>query len=129
MRRRACVGGLDDAQRETRSSSTRARRSAFRRSLSIASAAAAAAALTSSGPASSSASWTIAATRAPSRSTAVQARPGAGIGQRHDAAGLVDEELAVGQPVGDRQRAVAEALGEHLADRAAGVRARAQQRA
>ena len=104
--------------REIRRSSTRARRSALRRSLSSASAAAAAAALTSSGVASSSASWMIAATRRPSCSTAVQVRPEPGAGQLDLAAVLVDERLAVGEPVGDRQRAVADALGQQLADRA-----------
>ena len=55
--------------------------------------------------------------------------PGARLGQVDRAAGLVDERLAVGQPVGDRQRAVAEALGQHLAHRPARRRARGQQRA
>ena len=86
------VGGLDDAQRETRSSSRRARRSAFRRSLSIASDGAVAAAWTSSGVVSRAASWTIAATRWPSRSTAVHARPDARVGQLDGAPGLVDED-------------------------------------
>ena len=95
--------------RETRSSSTRARSSAFRRSLSIASAAPAAAAWTSSGLASSAASWTIAATRRPSRSTAVHVRPESGLGQLHAPPGLVDEALAIRQPVGDVHRPVAEA--------------------
>ena len=51
-----------------------------------------------------------------------------GLGQLHPAARLVDERLAVGQPVGDRQRAVAEALGQHLAHGPARRRARRQQR-
>jgi hypothetical protein len=66
--------------RDTRSSSTRAWRSAFNRSLSIASEDAAAAASTSSRLVSSDASWMIAATRRPSRSTAVHARPEPGSG-------------------------------------------------
>ena len=41
---------------------------------------------------------------------------------------LVDEALAVGQPVGDRDGAVAEALGEHLPHRPARRRARDEQR-
>ena len=52
---------------------------------------------------------------------------GAGVGERHRAAGVVDEDLALGQPVGDVERAVAETLGEQLADRAALGDARAQQ--
>ena len=84
--------------------------------------------MTSSGDASSSASWTIAATRTPPRSTAVHARPEPGSGSSHRAAGVVDEDLALGQPVGDVQRAVAEALGQHLAHRPALGHARAQQR-
>ena len=43
-------------------------------------------------------------------------------------AALVDEDLAVGQPVGDVQRAVAEPLGQHLADRPLPRRVGAQQR-
>ena len=82
MRRRAWSWASTMRMRETRSSSTRARRFAFRRSLSIASAAPAAAALTSSGPVASSASWMIAATRRPSRSTAVHERPEPGSGMR-----------------------------------------------
>ena len=54
------------------------------------------------------------------------ARPGAG--QRHGMAALVDEDLAVGQPVGDVQRAVAEPLGEHLAHGALAGHVGAQQR-
>ena len=54
----------------------------------------------------------------------------AGLGQRHRAPGLVDEDLAIGQPVRDRQGAVAEALGEHLAHGlVAGALRREQQRA
>jgi hypothetical protein len=51
----------------------------------------------------------------------------AGRGQLHPAARLVDEDRALGQPVGDVQRAVAEALGEQLAHRPARGDARAQQ--
>ena len=61
---------------------------------------------------------------------AVDRGPGAaraGVGERDGAAGVVDEDLALGQPVGDRQRAVAEPLGQQLADRAALGHARAQQ--
>jgi hypothetical protein len=42
-------------------------------------------------------------------------------------AGLVDEDLAVGQPVGDGQGPVAEALGQQLAHRAAGHGLRGEQ--
>ena len=52
---------------------------------------------------------------------------GAGVGQLDRAAGVVDEDLALGQPVGDVQRAVAEPLGQHLAHRPALGDARAQQ--
>ena len=52
---------------------------------------------------------------------------GAGVGQLDRAAGVVDEDLALGQPVGDVERAVAEPLGQHLAHRAALGDARAQQ--
>ena len=48
--------------------------------------------------------------------------PGAGLGQLHPVPELVDEDAALGQPVGDRERAVAEALGQHLAHRALGPR-------
>ena len=136
IRRRASSAASTIRSRETRSSSTRARSSAFRRSLSIASAAALAAAVTSSGVASSSASWTIAASRTPPRSTAVQVRPEPGVGQLDLAARVVDEDLPLRQPVGDRQRAVAEPLGQQLAHRpaldrracAAPARERAQRR-
>ena len=63
---------------------------------------------------------------------AVHGRPGAaaaGLGQGDRLAALVDEARAVGQPVGDRDRLVAQALGEHLAHRARGRRAREQERA
>ena len=119
------VGGLDDPQRARRAAPPRApRSSAFSRSLSIASAAADAAAVTSSGDASSSASWTIAAH---ARAVALDRRPRAaraGLGQLDRVAAVVDEDLALGQPVGDGQRAVAEPLGQQLAHRSAG-RARA----
>ena len=52
----------------------------------------------------------------------------AGLGQLDRAALLVDEALAVGQPVGDRDGPVAEALREHLAHRPARRHARDQQR-
>ena len=67
--------------------------------------------------------------RRPSCSTAVHARPDPGSGSATGMAGLVDERLAVGQPVGDRHRAVAEALGQQLAHRPAGRGAGRQQRA
>ena len=73
---------------------------------------------TSSRLVSSAASWTIAATRRPSRSTAVHARPEPGSGSATGRPRSSTKRLAVGQPVGDRHRAVAEALGEHLAHRA-----------
>ena len=52
---------------------------------------------------------------------------GAGDRQVDGVAALVDEHLAVRQPVGDVQRAVAEPLGQHLAHRALPRRLRAQQ--
>ena len=70
--------------------------------------------------------------RGDAAAVALDGGPGAaraGLGHAHDVARLVDEELAVGQPVGDRQRAVAEALGEHLADRARGLLGGGEQRA
>ncbi len=50
--------------------------------------------------------------------------PRAGVGQLDLAAGVVDEDLALGQPVGDVQGAIAEPLGQHLAHRPALDRAR-----
>ena len=41
--------------------------------------------------------------------------PGLGVGQLDLAPGVVDEDLALGQPVGDVQGAIPEPLGQHLA--------------
>ena len=49
--------------------------------------------------------------------------------QLHAGARLVDEHAAVGKPVRDAERSVAEALGEHLAHGAAGGRSREEERA
>ena len=75
-----------------------------------------AAAVTSSGEASSSASWTIAATRTPSWSTAVQVRPEPGSGSSTGRPRRRRRSRARAAS-SDVQRAVAEPLGEHLAHR------------
>ena len=62
---------------------------------------------------------------------AVDRGPGparARLGQRDRVPGLIHEALAVGQPVDDVHRPVAEALGQHLAHRAARRQPRRQQR-
>ena len=128
-RRRAWSAASTMRTRETRSSSTRARRSAFSRSLSIASAAPAAAALDELRP---GVELGVVDDRRDAAAVALDRGPRAaraGLGQRRPVAGLVDEDPALGQPVGDRQRAVAEALGEHLAHRAPRRARRGEQRA
>jgi hypothetical protein len=96
--------------RETCSSATRAFSSASRRSFSSASAAAAPAARTSPGSSSSAASWTIAATGAV---------PGGGRRQLDGLAVGVDVALRAARPEGQRQRPVAEGLGQRVAQRLA----------
>ena len=70
----------------------------------------------------------IAATRRPSRSTAVHARPEPGSGSSTGRPCSSTNALAVGQPVGDRDAAVAEALGQQLAHRPGRRRARREHR-
>ena len=65
------------------------------------------------------------------RALALDRRPGAsraGARQVHAMPAVVHEHLAVGEPVGDVQRAVAEALGQHLAHRLLSRALGAQQR-
>ena len=61
------------------------------------------------------ASWTIAATRPPSRSIARHAAARAGRGQLHGPAAGVHEALVVGQPVDELERGVAESACQLVA--------------
>ena len=122
-RRRSAVPASTIRARDDRSSSTRARSCASRRSFSIARPAAVATLATSSGSSQRTRSWTIAPTRLPSWSTEVQERAGsAGSGRRGGAAERVDPGLLVVEPVEDPQRAVAERAREQGPQPAAGPR-------
>ena len=69
--------------------------------------------------------------RGHSAAVVVDRRPrpvGSGLGQRHRTAALIDEATGLGQPVGDRQRAVTEAPGQGLAHRCTRRQPRDEQR-
>ena len=104
--------------REARSSLTLACSSAARRSFSSASAAAPTTACTSSRSSVTEGSWSSIATGSPPRCTGVQERAAPGSRQRHGPAGRVDPRRAFRQPIGERQRRVAERARERVAQRA-----------
>ena len=113
-RRRASTVASTIRRRDARRSWSRALRSALSRSLSSASTAPAAAASTNSGRACSSASWMIAGDPV---AVVLHSRPGLGcarLGKRDRMASLVDEQLPLWKPIRDRERSIAQPLGERL---------------
>ena len=91
-------------RRDTRRSSTRARRSAFRRSLSMRQRGRRRGGVDELGARVQRGVVDDRRHPAPVVLDRRPRAPGSGLGQRDRPAGLVDERLAVGQPVGDRQR-------------------------
>ena len=117
-RRRSAVPASTIRAREARSSSTRARSCACRRSFSIARPAAAATERSSSGSSHSVRSCTIAPTRRPSSSTRRHGARRVVLGGQLDHVAVgVDPAALVVEPEDELQRAVAERVGEPAAQR------------